>query len=194
MANSTFTPKQRKGLLAVVLILLAIRFVGVPLIEHQEEQRNSLEMTTQQLERALVLLDNDSFLADENTVTEDLNVLESQLVEHKNTNAFRLTVQQQIEKLTKKHDVDIQVFNWLAVRSELNGYLANHQGQVELEGAVTDIARTQMEMTQEMFGLRVLEFRMQPMRGTVRRGEMKVPVARVNVLFEAVGIEKEVSQ
>ncbi|MGM0906961.1 MAG: hypothetical protein ACQEVQ_10570 [Pseudomonadota bacterium] len=189
MAKSSFSASQKKALLWVVAILLGIRFVLVPLMDYQNQLKENISLESRQLERALALLNNEQQGVSAEQANADLKELESRLPLHESVNQFRLSMQQQLEQLAKKQQANIQVFDWLTHSTAQDGYLQTHQGQIEIEGAITDIARFQLDALSQWYSVQWIEFSIRPMRGTSQRGELRVPNVRATILFEVSGIK-----
>lgn len=196
MANETFSRSQKKALLVIVAVLLAIRFGIVPLIEYQDKLKQQVGLESRQLERAMALLNDDGGSVSIEAIASDLASAEALLPVHSAENEFKLAQQQRLEQLASMNDVSIEIFDWLGriPAESLNDYLFTYQGQIEVEGAITDIVRFQTESVQGMYSLNWQEMSLRVGSKTIRRGDLRVPVVSVTLFFNVTGVASSSKQ
>ncbi len=190
MAKETFSRSQKKALLVIGAILLAIRFGVVPLIDYQNQLKQQIELESRQLERAMTLLSGDEDAVSIQAISSDLAAAEALLPVYTAESEFKLVQQQRLEQLASDVDVSIEVFDWLGrvERGNLNDYLFTYQGQIEVEGAITDIVRFQTESVQELYSLNWQEMTLRAGNKTAKRGDLRVPIVSVTLFFNVSGV------
>ena len=187
MARSSFSEQQKRSMLAVIGILVAARFAGVPLIEHQTEKRQQLNMVTQQLERATRLVEGGSLDNSLTELQESRRQSEEEFLRFTNTGDFRLQAQQRIQQIVQQQNTQVNLFDWLTQREELDGYLRIHQARVILEGPSVNVVQAQLALVEEISGLNIVEYAIQPQR---RRARSQGDSSRVTLVLEVAGVQR----
>lgn len=187
MARSSFSEQQKRGMLVVIGILVAARFVGVPLIEYQAEKRQQLNMVTQQLERATRLVEAGSLVNSLTELQESRQQAEEEFLKFTNTGDFRLQAQQRIQQIVQQQNTQVNLFDWLTQREELDGYLRIHHARVILEGSSLNVVQAQLALVEEISGLNIVEYAIQPQR---RRARNQGDSSRVTLVLEVAGVQQ----
>lgn len=185
MAKATFSPQQKKILITILLVLAALRFLGVPFLAYQAEQKVRLELTSQQLGRALRLVNNEADIAEVQALQKQLQSLENSYIKHTNSNEFRLTAQQQIQSMVANYNVEVHLFDWLTQREVLPNYLYTHQARTILQGELADVIQAQLAIQEQIYGVKVLEFALQEQRSH------REPSVRLTLLLDVTGVQKK---
>lgn len=186
MAKATFTPQQKKVLIVILVMLAALRFLGVPFLAYQAEQITRLELTSQQLERAARLLSG--HIEDEKVqeLQTKLHQLEASYMPHVGTSEFRLIAQRQIQNMVADYGVQIDLFDWLTQREVIPNYLYAHQARIILQGNIEQVVQAQLAMQEQLQGVKTLEFALQEQSG----GYGRQPSAQLTLLLDVSGIYK----
>lgn len=186
MASNTFTAEQKKGALWIIAFLVALRFVGIPLLDYQAEQKQRLLMTTQQLERAQRLLDAEGSGDSLEAVRKQRTEWEERLQPHTSDGDFRLQAQQRIQRALQAHGTQVELFDWLAHEDREDGYLRVHLARLNLQGEAKQLARAQLNLLEQVPGVRIVEYTLTPQRASGRNRSRAD--ARVTLLIEIAGV------
>ncbi len=186
MAKATFTPQQKKTLIVILVVLAALRFMGVPFLDYQAQQITRLELTSQQLERASRLLNSNIDDEKVQQLQTKLQEIENSYMVHTGTSEFRLIAQRQIQNMVGDYGVQIDLFDWLTQREVMANYLYTHQARIILQGNTENVVQAQLAMQEQIQGVKVLEFALQEQSG----GYGRMPSAKLTLLLEASGINK----
>lgn len=184
MARTSFNQNQKSLLILLLLVLAAIRFLGVPFYDYQTEQITQLNLTSKQLERANRLLDMDISQEHITEVSDRLREYESDFIQYTNANTFRLQAQTAIQSATETNAAQLELFDWLSSEERYQGYLQVHQARIVLQGATQDIVQAQLAIQECVRGVKVLEFALQERRTRARQGGE----SRLTLLVEIAGV------
>jgi hypothetical protein len=142
---------KKNMLLAVLGLLLAIKFVVQPWLAYLDEQQQELQTLTKKLNRSEALLQVQAEVeANEQALKEQTQQLLQTIALAKDAAAYRIEFQQQLQMMLESYQVQLVLFEWLS-DSELNAFSAS-RGRVSLrlKGSVADIARSHVAMEQQM--------------------------------------------
>lgn len=190
MATSSFTVEQKKGLLWIIAALAILRFAGVPLLEYQAELKQSLELTTQQVERAKRLMDAEGSSEDLSRFRDQRTATEEEYIRFSSDGEFRLQAQQQIERVLRDHNIQVELFDWLTRESRADGYIRAHQAQLNIQGPIPEMLKAQLALAETMPGVRIREFTLTPQQRGARRTS-QTNQGRVNMLVEVAGVAQQ---
>jgi hypothetical protein len=184
MAIAASNTNQKTLLISLLVVLAIMRFIGVPFIDYQAQQITQLNLTSQQLERAIRLLETD--ISDERIlqVSDSLREYEGELLQHTEANTFRLQAQRAIQQAVSDYSVQLELFDWLGSEQRQQGYLEVHQARIVLQGTSQDVAQAQQATQKLVGGVKVLQFALQEQRTSARRKD----VARLTLLIEIAGV------
>jgi|GEM_PF-2357575 len=189
MASSSFTPAQKKALLWIVVALAALRFLGMPLLDYQEQQKQDLGMTTAQLERAQRLLDAEGSTEALAEMRQQRERIESNFIRHATDSEFRLQAQQRMQQVFQQNNLQVNLFDWLAREDRFDGYLRVHQARIDLQGVTPDMVRAQLQLIESMPGVKILEYTLQSQAQTrAQRQRGQSQQGRLNLLVEVAGV------
>lgn len=192
MADSTNSLMNKTSLLVIMALLLLFRFVVMPVSESQSETQSELEMVQKGLASEEALLDsplNEELVA---TTSADRKKLEQQFTVYEQESQFRLATQSQVEQIMKSNSVEVRVFTWLDSTPVVENYLYQFTAQIEIEGAITDIVQTQLDMINDIGAVGIKEFSLRPARRSFGYSSSKaVPRVRVSMVIELGGLKNE---
>lgn len=192
MAKTSFTPAQKRALLWIIAILAGFRFIGTPVLEHQEAQRTELRMTTQQLERTLRLLNQDEGQSRLSRLQQLRETTEQRFLPYTTGSNFRLSTQSLLQETAGNFDLETDLIDWVGQREAVQDYLFVHQARVTVTGNMAQIMRFLMFLETELTGIQFNDFTLQPDRGTVRqRREGITPdTGRLTLLIDVAGVRE----
>ncbi|MDO6426501.1 hypothetical protein Q4489_05720 [Thalassotalea sp. 1_MG-2023] len=135
----------RKNLLLIVALLAVIRFVIVPIFEWQEEKIDDIDAKITRLDKAENVINRQAklttLLSDVQQSNEETEVLYHNFT---STNAMKLSLQQQVEKIFSQHSVKIKNFTW---PNELPGNITELRAKVFFDGNTKDLAKLHLALS-----------------------------------------------
>jgi hypothetical protein len=141
-------------LLGIILVLAGLRFIIVPWMDLQDEQKQQLETLTKRLVRSQVLVEHRAEL---NELKDRQDLVVNQLLRGMRTSPstaeYQLEFQQQMQQLLESNNVNLLLFDWLS-DTDLKAFNA-HRARVSLrfDGAVADVVKTHLMLEQNYPGL-----------------------------------------
>jgi len=130
---------KHKIMLAMVSVLVLIRFVIVPILAWQDEKIAKIQSSNQRIAKA------EKVIARLPKITLALEKLqlsnqstEAFFTKAQSLPAFKLEQQQQIESLFKRFDIKVNNFNWAA---DIPGKISQSRAKINFEGKTSDLAR-----------------------------------------------------
>lgn len=187
MAKASFSPERKKQLLLVIAALVLVRFVAVPIMDAQQERRQGLAMVTQQLERAIRLVEQPGANQSLAELQQQRAELESTFIAHGSTGEFRLAAQQRIESVLQANNVQVNLFDWLSNEAVIEDYLMRHQANLVIEGASLNLIQAQLSLLESIQGLSIKEYvYFQPRQTSRGPGAQN---ARMTLLVEMSGVQ-----
>jgi predicted PurR-regulated permease PerM len=133
---------NKKPLLIVLFLLLALRFVMVPVIDWQQEQLDEIAAKQTKVEKA------DSVIARFPQLQQALEQVQQnnkqQLANyygHESANSLKLQLQQELEALFLKHKIKVINFSWVA---EIENPITEFRAKISYEGKTDDFAKLQL--------------------------------------------------
>lgn len=136
-----FDLKQPKHQLALgaLVILIALKFLIVPLFDWQNEQLAQLANLQKRAVKSQNVIANQSQInQSQQTIVTQLQAINSLLVEYKNETEFKLAMQQQIEQTVAKNQLQINTSSWLPSILVVNERLIRHQLRLNIKGNMLD--------------------------------------------------------
>lgn len=158
---------NQQKLLVVVLILATIRFVLLPVLEWQAQKREQLQVTSQQLERAIRLKNSAPEQESQLAKLQQLTSTALSLYPNANQNTqFRLNIQQQLEQQLTGQGLEVNLFDWLAQQTELNGSIERYQIRMVLQGQPQQIMAAYMHVLINKPWLKVQDIQLRNIMGS----------------------------
>lgn len=106
---------QNKKLIAVVVLLVIIKFVLLPLQQKQQELHQQLDSLVKRVQRSEALVqEKDTLQKWAITQEQELTQLLQPFPVVDNAAQYRLTLQQQLQQLAVEHQVAVTFFDWLS--------------------------------------------------------------------------------
>jgi hypothetical protein len=129
-------------LLAVVAVLAALRFVVVPWVQAQSEQRQYLELVTQRLDRSSAVVHNREQIG---KAVQKIGTVEAGVrapfPRAASPDAYRLDAQRAITTLAESAGAKVTLFDWLVDGEVPEARLAYARVRVTLGGTLAEIVR-----------------------------------------------------
>ena len=152
------TLTRNQLLLSIAAVLGAIRFLIVPWIEWQSEQRDALTVLTQRVDRAVGVIENRAAI-DKAVVDVEKNVmsLRARFPSEPDVETFRLQSQQQITAIASELGLNARVFEWVLDGDDPDARLSHSRARVQFEGSGRALAQGQAALEARMTHLAVRE-------------------------------------
>ena len=127
-------------LLGITLLLVTLRFVAVPWIQAQGEQRQRLQVLTQRLDRSLGVVGNgEAIAAAQRHLGTDTTALRDRYPETADPEGFRLEAQRAIGAVVSRTGVTLGLFDWLLDGESAEARLAYGRVRIRLEGPLSKV-------------------------------------------------------
>lgn len=152
--------KNKNMLLALLGLLLAMKFLFVPWLDYLEEQRLELATLTKKLTRSEALLQvADQVQSNQQTITRASETLLATLAATPDAAAYRIAFQQQLQTTAESMAVQLVLFDWVS-DIDLQGFNA-HRGRVSVRvsGELVNLARLHLALEQRMPHLHIRELK-----------------------------------
>jgi len=141
------TLRNHPWLTGLLLLLLAVKFVFVPIVDWQNEQLLNIKLQTKRISRAELALanvdNNAQLLSQLQSQSQVLHKLFYPFSEEAN---FKLQQQQWLEGLIAKHQFKINNVGWVFSAKVLGQPLIKHQLSVSFEGSTFALPSLQAEI------------------------------------------------
>ena len=138
--------KKRKLMVGALVVLLIARFILVPIFDWQQEQIVQIAAKEQRLIKTNNII---ARLPQINLALAKLKQSnqqqQSRYFSHKTTNAFKLQLQQRIDKIFSQYDLKVTNFNWVA---EIAGDITQARASISFDGQTKDFAKLQLAIAQ----------------------------------------------
>lgn len=135
-----------KKLLAVLAVLLILRFVFVPVFEWQDETLAQVQQQKLQLEKAERVIERTEILQNSiDNLKGKIAAVEKNYYQQQSNNAFRLQIQQEMEKLFVEHNVKLKNFDWT---NEVEGLVTQNRATIAFDGNTIDLTKLQLTLAQ----------------------------------------------
>jgi hypothetical protein len=137
-------------LLGIILLLAGLRFIIVPWMDYQDEQKQQLETLTKRLVRSEALVEFRTELTEQKQLQDTaVTRLLADLQQSPSTEQYQLEFQQQMQQLLESNNVSLLLFDWLS-DTDLKAFNA-HRARVSLrfEGTIADIVKTHLLLEQK---------------------------------------------
>ncbi|MFD2168191.1 hypothetical protein ACFSJY_18185 [Thalassotalea euphylliae] len=131
--------KQHKLLLAVMGVLIFVKFVLIPVQEWQKDTATELELKRKKLFKAEYMLENlESFQKSNKELLRALSQAEDTLFDAKPDAEFELEQQIALEQLFKKYNLQIDNIGWKRAKSIAELDLKQYDVDVRFSGSLPD--------------------------------------------------------
>jgi len=152
------TFSRNQVLFAVAGALVVIRFVIVPWLDWQAEQRDALAVMTQRLDRAVGVIEN-RVAIDKGVIEVEKNVvgLRERFPSEPDLETFRLQSQQQVAAIATEFGLNLRVFEWVLDGEDPDARLVHSRSRVQLEGSARALAKGQANLETRLSNVAVRE-------------------------------------
>lgn len=136
-------------LLGIILLLAGLRFIIVPWMDYQDEQKQQLETLTKRLVRSEALVEFRTELTEQKQLQDTaVSKLLTGLQQSPSTEQYQLEFQQQMQQLLESNKVSLLLFDWLS-DTDLKTFNV-HRARINLrfEGTIADIVKTHLVLEQ----------------------------------------------
>ncbi len=131
-------------MLTLLFFLLVIRFIVVPVFDWQTEKITEITANKNKLTKAEQVISRIPKIEHELAKIKLSNgALELRYFNETSLSAFKLQLQQKIERLFSQHNMKVKNFNWVA---ELPGDVTQERANISFEGNLKDIALLQLAL------------------------------------------------
>lgn len=139
--------KRLGTLLAIVAVLVALRFVIVPWARAQNDAHDRLTVLTQQLDRSAGVVQNRKAIGKAHAdLGTEMTALRARFPAAADAQQFRLEAQRGIEQLTRASGMQLRMFDWIMDGQLADAGLGYGRAKLNLAGTVAGAARLQAEM------------------------------------------------
>jgi len=136
-----FDLKQPKHQLALgaLVILIALKFLIVPLFDWQNSQLAQLANLQKRAVKSQNVIVNQSQINQaQQTINAQLKAVNSLFVDYQRESEFKLAMQQQIEQTIANNQLQINTSSWLPSITVASNQLIRHQLRLNLKGKMRD--------------------------------------------------------
>ncbi len=136
-----FDLKQPKHQLALgaLVILIALKFLIVPLFDWQNSQLAQLaNLQKRAVKSQNVIINQSQINQAQQTINAQLEAVNSLFVDYQRESEFKLAMQQQIEQTIANNQLQINTSSWLPSITVANNQLIRHQLRLNLKGKMRD--------------------------------------------------------
>ncbi|TMP66225.1 hypothetical protein CWB76_18550 [Pseudoalteromonas sp. S1609] len=136
-----FDLKQPKHQLALgaLVILIALKFLIVPLFDWQNSQLAQLaNLQKRAVKSQNVIINQSQINQAQQTINAQLKAVNSLFVDYQRESEFKLAMQQQIEQIIANNQLQINTSSWLPSITVANNQLIRHQLRLNLKGKMRD--------------------------------------------------------
>ncbi|WP_299791200.1 hypothetical protein [uncultured Shewanella sp.] len=127
--------KEKPYLLTLLVSLVLARFIGVPLVEWQDNQKIELQLESKRLAKAERAVANQQTIAPLlEPLREKVNQNRDRLYPYQSENAFKLEQQKQLESLIQNYGLKVSGIGWLITKQLDEFDLTLYQLQVRFMG------------------------------------------------------------
>jgi hypothetical protein len=150
---------NKKRLLIVCAVLIAIKFILLPWFEWQNTQVNQIAAIEKQLQKGLLLVNEQQELTDSISQLQDTYRTNSALIasEEKSVLDYQLKIQKQIEALLSSLALTTRSVSWLNPLQD--GHLEEHRMEISLTGSMKSYIQFMIALEQINPKLTIDEFR-----------------------------------
>ena len=146
---------SRNNLLAVVAILVLIRFFIMPVFSWQQDQLRSLKVKTQQLSRLTFLIENQDQRQEKNAHYKDLLSRASD-INFSDQDGAKLQIQKQVENIFDSNSVTVSGFDWIL---DSEGSVRKLRASVKFKGTSTRLIKTFWDLSRQEKLMRQLDWK-----------------------------------
>jgi len=127
--------KEKPYLLTLLVGLILARFIGMPIVEWQDNQKLELQLESKRLAKAERAVSNQQTIAPLlEPLREKVQQNRDRLYPHQSENAFKLEQQKQLESLVQNYGLKVRGIGWL-ITKELDEFgLTLYQLQMRFIG------------------------------------------------------------
>lgn len=175
--------KNKKILLSLLALLLTIRFVVVPWLDWQDEQRTALYSLTQKLEKSkgIVLV--------KDQLTEGLAAAESSMEaflttfpQSEDSQTYRLALMQKFQAEFEPLQVNMDLFDWVTEEAVENTTLVRGTVSLTISGKPQQVALAQMLLEKNFQALVIRQLRSSGASQLSTESDIKLNLM-INVFF-----------
>jgi hypothetical protein len=151
-----------RPLLALLVVLLAVRFAVMPWIEWAEETRGELEVLTQRLDRSAGVVANSAAIRNSgNQLAARSDQLRPLFRKAADPEEFKLATQQEVTAWLADSGARLEIFDWLVTEEEKPGdsVLRRARARLQLAGGLRALALIQSRLESSMPAAVVREVR-----------------------------------
>lgn len=166
------SPERKKQLLLILALLLAIKFVGQPLVEWQNSKVNDVTQASQRLTKMNeVLLGQEQIQQQLAMAKKNNETLKAQFPVASNSSDFRLQAQQRISQLAAEYELSVDMFNWAGdAPVPIEGFTGLAL-TTEVAGPVLNIAQFHAAVNSEL-GFLIMETSELSFRGALTKSKV----------------------
>ncbi|MDT0602811.1 GspMb/PilO family protein [Thalassotalea castellviae] len=168
--------KQHTGLLILLALLFALKFIVVPIFDWQDNQLLNIVNQEKKLAKVSHVLAKEGLFDDKNKVlAEKLQSAERLVFAYQPEAEFKLNRQQQIEQLLDKHNISSLNIGWQTATplSEFN--MIKYQLQVSFNGSFINIVKMFTELESSEPWLQIDDFNI-----STRSNQLGIPGSSKN--------------
>jgi hypothetical protein len=133
--------------LIVIILLAAIKFAVIPLLNWQNEMILSNSLLTKKLFKSSQAIDNqDLYQLELSKIEQQLNQGEQLFFNYTPQSLFQLTQQKNIEQLFNQHNIKINGFRWKVPQTKKQWQLILNEVKISFKGTVIDLQQLQMSL------------------------------------------------
>jgi hypothetical protein len=132
---------RQKTLLVIASVLLAIRYVAVPLLDWQANTRDELVVTTQRLERARDLMENRAAVESSlRQMDKSVATLRGRFPTKADSDSARLDFQREINDVLVSKGLTARVFDWIVETPVEGTNLYSLRARLSISGSMRALA------------------------------------------------------
>lgn len=153
-------PKQQVAL-GIIGVLLVLKFIVVPLVDWQAEQVNLISNLQKRAAKSQGVIKNQIVIdAQQQQITQQLEQINRLFVAPQKDTEFKLAMQQQVEQLMAKYQLQINNSNWLVSLKVADNTLMRHQLTLNISGKLLNFQKILVELETSTPIIQVSDFNM----------------------------------
>ncbi len=145
-------------LIGIILLLAALRFLIVPWMDYQDEQKQQLETLTKRLVRSEALLEfKDQLYQQKDQQDIVVGQFTDQLEQSTSVQQYQLELQQRLQQLIETRNAKMELFDWLS-DSDLKAF-SMHRARINLRftGQLSDVIALHLMIEQQYPHAQILD-------------------------------------
>ncbi|URQ89965.1 GspMb/PilO family protein [Pseudoalteromonas sp. SCSIO 43101] len=157
---SQLQPKQQIALV-LLAVLLVLKFAVVPLLDWQDEQIGVINNLQKRATKSQTVIDNQATIdSQQQQISKQLESINRLFVEPQKDTEFKLAMQQKVEQLMAKHNLQINNSNWLVSLKVANDSLMRHQLRLNISGKLINFQTVLVQLETNTPLMQVSDFNM----------------------------------